>query len=202
MRLNRAELLSSALLATLPTRPPAAWAEVFYQADDKSWDLTLPDTWTLERSISPRDDPAHFYHVTATRPGSTSAQLDVVVDITGKKTLKDLGKLDAVAQRYLSQQPQPSSLVKAVEVPRPGPFSTNSYELRYAVAGNTRTTGVKVSAKQGRVYQLTLSIPFDSPTPIQQEFDSILGSFRAFPLNAGCLAQSNRGGAIIPGVCY
>ena len=105
MQITRAELINAAALVSIalpPAWPLAAHAASFYQADDKSWDITLPDTWHTEHGQG-RDDPAHFMRVSAVRSATPSARLDVYVDaLPGKKSLKELGTLDTLAQRFQS----------------------------------------------------------------------------------------------------
>ena len=199
---TRSELIrTSALFAALPSMRPRPAVAVFYQAEDKSWDVTFPDTWTVE-GVQPRNDPMHFMHVAATRPDFSAAKVDIFVDKVKFKSLKDLGQLNTVANQFQLKQPQPATLVDAVNVPRPGPFSTSSYKFRYTTNNGATLTAVKVAVKQERLYQLVASLPAQAPTSLQEEVQSIVDSFKAFPLNAGCLAQSNRGGVILPGVCY
>ena len=199
MRISRAELVR-AILVSLPAVPLPA-ASAFIQADDKSWDVTLPSTWQLtEASKTPRAEEEHIFRIGGSRPG-TSAQFELTVDFSERKKLSDLGSIESVAERFRAEQPQPARLLTAVKLPRADLFSSTTYEFRVDAA-NVGTCIQRVSLTQGRLYRLYATLPADAPQPLQQEVNDIVGSYKAFPLNIGCLKASNKGGSVLPGVCY
>ena len=197
--ITRAEALRALLVAPLlATRPSIA--STFLQADDKSWDMSLPDSWQLQGEPL-RQSSAESPRLFQARAEDASAQisLEVVVQFAsaGQKSLKDLGAMNAVAARYLAQQPQPATLVQAIKLPRPDLFSTSLYQFRFLQSGGESESVVKLALQQGRLYELSVTIPAGA-----NEVDTILQSFKTYPLNIGCLSASNRGGSFLPGVCY
>ena len=130
------------------------------------------------------------------------ARVEVLVDaFPGKKSFKDLGSsVDKVAENFLKEQPPGSRLLSATQLPRAGLFTTPLYEFRFAAAGGELRIQ-KCALTQSRFYKLLVILPADAPEPLQLEVEEIIDSFKAFPLNIGCLAQSNQG-TILPGVCY
>ena len=52
------------------------------------------------------------------------------------------------------------------------------------------------------VAELDVALPARPEAALQAEADEVASSFHVFPLNAGCLSQSNRGERALPGVCY
>lgn len=216
MRLGRAELLRAVALVALPaaTPPQQARADMSskfiqpgdVQAEDKSWGFALPAGWEIDPKSKWRSEPEHLFHVRAAKPGS-SARLEVLVDLTEAngpkkmKNMKDLGSLETVAEKWLAFQPQPATLAKATKVPPPA-FAASPYELRYSVGEKSQSRIVKLVLQQGRLTQLIVVLDADASAAQVQEVNAIVDSFKAFPLNIGCLSQSNRGGDIMPGVCY
>ena len=208
---SRAELIRTCLLVALPAAPPPAFASGgFYQSDDKSWDVTLPSTWRLETTTAPRAEAAHIFHVAARREDGT-ASLDVTVDFaeSGVKKLADLGTVDVVSRRLLSSEAQPVNLVSAAKLPGAGFMAGSTYDITYESASEQRA--VKIGLQQGRQVQLIIRSPRTATEEVRAEVSSILGSFKSFPLNAGCLGQSNgiaksgrgaSGERPSPGVCY
>ena len=197
MRLLRADALR--LLVSVPVAtllPPRALAVVF-TADDKSFRLALPESWRLDSTAPRAEQPQRIFHL---RGESTQgATLEVTVDPSAQKRLSELGSLDSVAARLLASQPQPTSLLKAVTVPRPSLFAMDTYELRFRSGSSERI--VKMGLQQYRLYQLAVSLPAD-PTPEERlEVDALVASFETYPLNLGCLRSSNEG-TLLPGVCY
>ena len=206
MRVVRADLLKVAALLAAPLAPswPASASTVFFQADDKSWDLALPPTWRVDPAL-PRADPAHLFRFRATAPDNL-ARLDLTVDFTEPsiKSIKDLGSPEAAGQRFMATVPQPATLVQAAKLPRPDLFSTGPYQLRYRTAAASENV-IKLAVQQGRIYKLMVELPAPGSAAsdaVVLESEGIIDSFRAFPLNIGCLAASNRGGSLLPGVCY
>ena len=72
MRVSRTAVLNAALFASLQASPqliPAARA-VFVQADDKSFDVTLPSSW---QAVSPtRGAPPHIFSLSSRRGDDTA----------------------------------------------------------------------------------------------------------------------------------
>ena len=206
--ITRAEALKALLVtsSSLPlwtvSRP--ANAASFLQADDKSWDFSLPESWKLNGAPlrRPTTELPRLFQVRA-EDASSQCQLDMTVEFAAanQKSLKDLGTMDIIAARYLERQPQPATLLEATKLPRPDMFSTSLYQFRYRV-GDGGESVVKLALQQGRLYQLSVSIPAGATEPSRQEADDIVQSFKTYPLNIGCLSASNRGGSFLPGVCY
>jgi hypothetical protein len=193
--ISRAVLLRS--LFSLPLLPLPAPA---FQADDKSFDFELPPSWKLQAE-PPRADPAHLFRVVATRSDGV-AQLEMTVDaIEGKKGLSSLGSLDSVAQKLLTSQPQPATLIAATKAAGNGFFAAGTYEFRYRVGPDAHSRVLKIALQQERLYTLAVDLPAEPSEAVASEVDSIVGSWKAFPINAGCLRQSNRG-TVMAGVCY
>jgi len=204
MRLSRASLLRLAALPAALAPPWVARAVIgeitgpgFVQADDKSWDVTLPPAWKPNEDLR-AEEPAHLFHLRATR-SSGDASVDVLVDrAKGKGTLKELGKLDAVGARYA-----PSAdwqLAKAAVVPGAIKGSTY-YSFTYEGKGGA-STRVKLGVQQNRVYQLALALPASPSAELEAEAASIVESFKVFPVNIICLSQSNKGAVPVGGSCY
>ena len=176
----------------------------FLQADDKSWDITLPGTWMPSTNL--RAEAEHVFHLRAAR-SSGGASLEVLVDkVKGKTTLKDLGSLEAVGQKYaVGLQPgQPSAeLVSSAVVPGAIRGSTY-YEYTYAHPAGGGTTRLKLGVQQNRVYQLAIALPSSGPSSAEVEAEAagILDSFKCFPINIICISQSNQGIAPVAGSCY
>lgn len=138
-------------------------------------------------------------------------QLQITVDLAqaddwGKKfapkKLADLGAVEDVGDRLRAQLPQPARLIRVDKMGAgsSGLFALASYVFRYALADGQAI--VALSLTQGRVYKLTLNLPTEPDAALQAEAEAVLASFRAYPLNAGCLAASSNGQKAIPGVCY
>jgi hypothetical protein len=217
MRLSasRADLLKAALVAALQpaalfAASHAASASTFVQADDKSFDITLPDSWLIRAADPLRGNPPRIFSLESSRR-EASAKLEVNVDIAqagdfGKKfapkKLADLGSIEEVGDRLAQSQPQPAKLTRADKVGAgaSGLFALATYVFRYEHAEGQSIVALALS--QGRVYKLTQRLPAKPDAQLQAEAESILASFRAFPLNAGCLAASSKGQRALPGVCY
>jgi hypothetical protein len=170
----------------------------FLQADDKSWDITLPSTWMPSTNL--RAEAEHVFHLRAAR-SSGGASLEVLVDkVKGKTTLKDLGSLEVVGQRYAVT---PSAeLVSSAVVPGPIRGSTY-YEYTYAHPAGGGTTRLKLGVQQNRVYQLAIALPSSpSSAEVEAEAAGILDSFKCFPINIICISQSNKGIVPVAGSCY
>ena len=203
MRLSRSDVVGSLLAAASVLRQPppafAAAAMSFVQADDKSFDFRLPSAWRLDPAPPRSEFPERLLHVRAARD---DARLDVTVSFAkpGVSSLKDLGSIDKVAQSCLSRLPSSATLASAEKLPRPDLFSAGMYEFRFRTADGRVVQ--RVALQQGRLYELSATLPADAPEPLQQEVDEVVASFKAFPLNIGCLQASNRGGSLVPGVCY
>ena len=205
--ITRANALKAALLVSFHSAPlvPSIATAVYIQADDKSFDMTLPDTWQGQPLT--RGTPPQLFSLSSMR---RDASLDLTVDIAdasdwGKKFApKRLTEIDIkeVGDRLCSQQPQPAMLLQADKVAAGanGLFSLAMYVLRYKhIEGQTI---VALALAQGRAFRLTLQLPAEPDAALLAEAESILKSYRAFPLNAGCLAASNKGQKALPGVCY
>ena len=184
-------------------------ASTFVQADDKSFDVTLPDTWKVATPEPVRGTPPQIFSLGSTR--ASDAELLVTVDLAhaedfGKKfapkKLADLGSLDEVAERLRLEQPQPATLLRADKVGAGanGLFSLAVYVFRFTTGEGQAI--IALALTQGRVYRLTQRLPAKPDAALQAETESILASFRAYPLNAGCLAVSSKGQKALPGVCY
>ena len=203
MRCTRAEALR-ALLVSLPASPlvvPRPAVASFLQADDKSWDVSLPETWRVETTTMRSEEAGRLFCMKAV--GGT-ARVEVTVDFSaaGQKSLKDLGTIDAVGESFLERQPQPAMLLESTKLPRPDIFSTGLYQFRYSTGGGSGESVLKLALQQGRLYQLLATLPTGAPEALKREVDDVVASFKAYPLNIGCLSASNRGGSLLPGVCY
>ena len=211
MRLTRVDVVKALLVSPLlvPLSTPAD-DNIFFQSDDKSFDISLPPTWTLQAEPAPRANPQHLFYVRASR-NDGAAKLEMTCDfMEGAKNLDTLGTVTKVAQKYLSAQPQPATLVSANKVPGNGMFALGTYDFRYLVGAaggdGTGSSGysskvIKLALRQERLYQLSVTLPAEPTEPLRSEVDAIVDSWKAFPLNAGCLRASNKG-SIFPGVCY
>lgn len=202
---SRTDVLKAALLASSLQAAPMQ-AATFLQADDKSFDLTLPDAWRA--TPLQRGTPPQIFSLSANR---LDASIDLTVGIAqaadfskrfDPKKLSDLGSIEDVGAQLLLQQPQPAKLLRAdkVKAGANGLFALAMYVFRFEHAEGQSI--VSLALTQGRVYRLTQRLPSAPDTALQAEAESILASFRAFPLNAGCLATSNKGMKALPGVCY
>lgn len=168
----------------------------YLQADDKSWDVTLPAAWKAS-AADMRAEPEHRFHLRAERSSGAAASLDVFVDVAkGKQFLSDLGKVDEVGRRYAERF---GTVQRAAAVP--GPVRGSTY-YEYEFAGSTTTTRAKLTVYQSRLYMLLLTLPSSAPAEVLAEADAISSSFKAFPVNMFCLAASNGGTAPTPGTCY
>lgn len=206
---TRAAVLKSALLAALQSAPlysSYAAGAAFVQADDKSFDVTLPDTW--QASAVERGTLPNIFSLSARRQ---DARVDATVDIAKASTfgrkfdpkkLSELGTIEEVGDRLQLEQPQPAKLLRAdkVKAGANGLFALAMYVFRFESAEGLSTVALALS--QGRVYRLTLRLPANADAALQAEAESTLASFRAYPLNAGCLAASSKGQRALPGVCY
>lgn len=192
---SRRDALRAGLAATvLPALPALAAAPGKYQSDDKSWDVTLPDGWTLSpEPVRAGPGSAHVFRLGATRAGGGG--LEVVVDkAPGVKSLAGLGSLEAVAERLRSEQPQPARLLESATVAGAVKGSTY-YAFRFSAPGGGERQ-VKLAAYQDRLYRLTLD------SAAGAEADEIVRSFTAWPVNIFCLSQSNNGAVPASGSCY
>jgi hypothetical protein len=170
----------------------------FFQADDKSFDFTLPSpAWKIDATKAPRaEHPARLFHVTAERAGG--ATLDLTVVPSGKKAASELGKVDAVGAELASSFG--GELVSAEVVPG-SVKGSKYYTLVYRLPSGGTTT-VKLDAKQGRTYTLAVSLPAKPADDLRSEADSLLKSFKCFPVNIICVTQSNSGATPVSGSCY
>lgn len=151
-------------------------------------------------STNLRAEAEHVFHLRAAR-SSGGASLEVLVDkVKGKTTLKDLGSLEVVGQRYAVT---PSAeLVSSAVVPGPIRGSTY-YEYTYAHPAGGGTTRLKLGVQQNRVYQLAIALPSSpSSAEVEAEAAGILDSFKCFPINIICISQSNKGIVPVAGSCY
>ena len=157
--------------------------------------------WTIDPSTSPRaEHPKRLFHVTATRAGGAIA--DVTVDPSGKKSKAELGKVEQVGAELASKY---GTLVRAEGVVGTvnGKEIKGSlyYVLEYKLPTGGSTT-LKLDAKQGRTYQLALTLPPNPSAELKAEADALLQSFKCFPVNAICISQSNGGSPPVGGTCY
>ena len=211
MRLTRSALVrvlvalpASRLLPIAPAH--ALIGEVtglgFYQADDKSWDMTLPSpAWSIDQSSPPRaEHPKRLFHVIATR--AEGAVADVTVVPSGKKSRTELGKVEQVGAALA---PQYGELVRtdAVVGKINGKEIKGSlyYIIEYKLANGGSTT-LKLDAKQGRTYTLAVTLPAKPSAALKAEADALLESFKCFPVNAICISQSAGGKTPLAATCY
>ena len=209
MRLARSDFLTR-LLVSLPVtmlspaamRPASALVgevigEGFTQADDKSWDFTLPSTsWKLAGEAPWRaEHPKKLFHVTGTRSGG-SAFFDLSVELSGAKTLSDLGKPSRYGEKVA---PAGASLTSAQVITG---FVKGSTLLDLRYESSKGSTAYRVVAKQGRTYTMAVSLPSQPDETAQAEARALLESFKAFPINIICTSQSNGGTSPVPGSCY
>lgn len=178
----------------------AAPASRHLQADDKSWAVKLPASWTISPA-SMRGDAGHIFSVSATY--ANAVRLSVTADFAanGVRSLKDF-PIERAASHYLALQPQPAELMSAVVLPRADLFSAGLYQLRFSTDGGQSESLIKVALQQGRLYQLTVRMAAGVPEIVRRDVEDVVSSFKAYPLNIGCLSASNRGGPLLPGVCY
>ena len=205
---SRAQLIQRLLVTlpaatlTLPPRPAAALiGEVtgagFTQADDKSWDFTLPsEAWKLGEAAPRAEHPKKLFHVQGARSGS--ATLDLTVELNGARQNADLGSPQKYAESLLTSLPG-ATLESATTIPG-STRGSQYYYLQYTTS--TGTTSIKATAKQGRTYALSVSLPAQPVAEVQAEAQSLLDSFKAFPVNIFCVTQSNGGSAPVSGSCY
>ena len=208
MRLARSALLRRLLIA-LPasqfvTVAPPAHALIgevtsagFTQADDKSWDFTLPSPkWSVDGARAPRaEHPQRLFHVVGSGPGGASFDLTVV---PGKaRSASELGKVDAVGASLAATY---GDLVSAEIVP--GMVKGSKYYVMEFKSPSGGSTVVKMDAKQSRTYQLVVSLPKGPSAEVQAEAAALTSSFKCFPVNAFCIAQSNGGSSPASGSCY
>ena len=102
MRLTRVDVVKALLVSPLlvPLSTPAD-DNIFFQSDDKSFDVSLPATWTLQAEPAPRANPQHLFYVRASRSDG-AAKLEMTCDfMEGAKNLDTLGTVTKVAQKYL-----------------------------------------------------------------------------------------------------
>jgi len=205
-----AAVLATIAVPTLPTPPSSALigeviSDGFTQADDKSWDFTLPPSWKLSDTNPRAEFPAHIFHAHAKRtaaPGGGAPSMDIVVDRLKKKggSLAEYGKLEAVAERLRMLLPQPATLSNAAVV-QGAVKGSSYYRFDYRLDGGGGVL-LKLSVQQGRSYLLTVNLPSSSTQDVQAEAEAILQSFKAFPVNIICSSQSNSGTEPVPGSCY
>ena len=208
MRVSRADLLQR-LLITLPAASvvvPAPCSaligevtgEGFTQADDKSWDFTLPSReWELAASPPPRSEhPAKLFHVLGKRIGAEPANLELEVTtegMGGKKSLSELGTVDAVGARLYGS-------VERAEVVPGTVRGSRYYEYTLKTPNGQRQT--RLGVYQGRLYSLAVDLPSSPSAALQEEANRLIASFKAFPVNIICLSQSNGGSTPVSGSCY
>jgi len=205
--LPRRQLLSAAAAGFLLDVPRPATAVIgetlgagFTQADDKSWDFTLPSpAWKLNDTPPRAEYPEKLFHVVGARTGS-DAKLDLSVVPDGAKSPADLGTAEEYGKSLLSTLPPPASLESA-EVLRPQYIiGVSSYKFKYKTASGT--TLIRVSASQGRTYTLTVSLPTSASADVQAEAAELVDSFKTFAVNIICLTQSRQGSTPFAGSCY
>ena len=200
-----------AALATLTTRPPLPAAAVigevtgegFTQADDKSWDFTLPSRqWTLDGRPPRSEAPFFLFRVRGARGGSEAAeaaQFDLTVDLGKARSVAELGKVGAVGERLRASLPQPATLERAEA--RPGAIRGSLYyEFELGTATGLRL--VKIGVQQGRTYTLAVDLAAEPSATARTEAISLVDSFKCFPVNIICITQSNGGTTPVPGSCY
>mmetsp|Transcript_68881 Transcript_68881/g.114472 ORF Transcript_68881/g.114472 Transcript_68881/m.114472 type:complete len:211 (+) Transcript_68881:43-675(+) len=206
--LSRADFCSALALSVSGPFMPLPAHSLFYQADDKSFDLQIPNSWRLDSTAARRLDPASsgIFRVQAGRDDGVGLALTVdfmspvKVGMPSPKVLADLGSLEKVGNQFLVELPQPASLLETRAASGTAFMAAKTYEYRCRI-GSGGLVMMKQSAQQGRVYRLIVTLPPEPTVEQQAEADSIIGSFKVFPLNIGCLKQSNQG-LILPGVCY
>mgnify|MGYP001208605340 CR=1 FL=1 len=203
MKLSRSTAcaLGVRALLMLPVSPLLPLPASAFQADDKSFSLAVPPTWQLDPLPPRAGQPQRIFRVVGSCPGG--GDFEATVEPSPTKRLAELGSLDAVASRYLASQPQPAVLLGATKVPRPNMFAMDMYELRFSTgpAQQAQQRVVRLGLQQSRRYELVVSLPAEPTRAIQVEAEALVASFQAFPLNIGCLRQSNAG-TPLPGVCY
>jgi hypothetical protein len=199
--LSRADVLKGVLLALPASRlaPLPASASVL-QADDKSFDLTLPATWAVQGTPPRAEFPRHLFAVRAARYDG-AATLTLTVDQVDAKSLSEFGSVDAVGRRLLAARGPSARLVRAEKVAAPGPFASATYAFAFEVGADAPLELVRLGLKQRRLYTLELALR-SGEALLREEAEAIAGSYRVFPLNLGCLAQSNRGQPPLPAICY
>ena len=189
LALSRATLLRTvALLPALTTLPspaaePAEPARVF-QSDDKSWDVTLPPSWTLEGSSVRTPVPRLFtFHA-----GRGKADVSVTVDLGkfGTSLREAYGTPEQAAAALTADR---GSVLSAEAVPGRVKGSTY-YLVRWERAGGSRCV-TKLGVQQNRRYELTASAAGEPGA--EAEMEAIVASFNVFPVNAICISQSNKG---------
>lgn len=206
--LSRSALIRRLLIAVPASRlvaPPlpahALIGEVigegFVQGDDKSWDFTLPSKkWKIDETKSPRaEHPQRLFHVTGARDGGAS--LDLIVQPSGKRSASEIGKVDAVASQLA---PSYGEVISSEVVP--GVVRGSKYYVMKYARSDGGSTLLKLDAKQGRTYSLAVSLPKKPSADLQAEADELIASFKCFPVNAFCIAQSNGGSTPASGSCY
>jgi hypothetical protein len=207
MKLSRGALLQR-LLVTLPSASvvlPAPCAaligevtgEGFTQADDKSWDFTLPSKkWQLATTPPPRaEHPDKVFHVLGQRSGAESASLELEVTFLtgGKKGLSELGKVDDVGTKLYGS-------VERAEIVAGTVRGSRYYEYTLKTPSGRRQT--RLGVYQGRLYSLAVDLPSSASAALQDEANALISSFKAFPVNIICLSQSNGGSTPVSGSCY
>ena len=206
LQLSRFQAVKSALLlaasssSLVPLPASAIIGEVigegFYQADDKSWDLTLPSTkWKISTTVPRAEHPERIFHVSGARDGGAAFEVTVVP--SGAKSEAELGKVDAVGAKLSKQFGE----LKSADVVAGAVKGSQYYVLRYQQSAGGTTT-VKLDAKQGRTYMLAVSLPAPSSSEVQTEADALVESFKCFPINIICITQSNSGTTPVAGSCY
>ena len=60
---------------------------------------------------------------------------------------------------------------------------------------------VRLGLQQSRMYKLAVTLPAAPSPELKAEAEALVQSYQAFPLNIGCLRESNAG-TLLPGVCY
>ena len=185
-------------LAHLNVAPALADA---FQADDKSFDLSLPAAWSFDDEDA-RRPPPELFRLTAARGGSS---VRIVVTVTlGKygKSLAELGSAEAAVARVLLPN---EALESAERVP--GKVRGSSYYLGRYTDGARRGI-VKLGVQQDRLYALRAVAEARelsngaSGASLQADIDTIVSSFSAFPINFICMGQSNAGKVPVAGSCY
>jgi len=160
----------------------------------RGYALILPPSWTPSSDLR-AEHPKHLFHLRATRSGG-GASAEIIVDKCKGTSLKELGKLEAVGQRFA---PPSAEMTSAAQVP--GAIKGSSY-YQYTYSSAAGTSRLKLSVQQNRLYSLAITLPTSPSAEVETEAAAILSSFKSFPVNIFCLSASNGGTAPTPGTCY
>uniref|UniRef100_A0A7S0LKR7 PsbP C-terminal domain-containing protein n=1 Tax=Coccolithus braarudii TaxID=221442 RepID=A0A7S0LKR7_9EUKA len=202
--LLRALLLPPAALLPLPGLAAPTVGMVGFQADDKSFDFTLPDGWRLSPDSGRVHEASALFAASASSPqGAASAQ--VLVDL-GKygNNLDEFGPPQRALTKALgvrSQAPLASDLEILSSAKVSGRVRGSSYYLAHYRRGAARSGLVKIGVAQNRLFRMIVEAPTDS-TQLQTQVEELIDSFQVFPINFICKGQSNAGSVPTAGSCY